>query len=482
MQRIALITPNWNWDQSPLPTDTLLPPISTPIEWAYLSRGLGPRPVLVVDAYARGLTKEETVRQVLDFDASIAIISTCANLLYWRCPPLSIDATSSLVLELEDMGFNGSSILIGPHATHSPDWCLMKTGATAAWRGSSDVALGPAIVSGTWRDSRHIHAAVGESSTVRVDSAAELPVADFHAYDPQAYYPPHAWTLSDLQRETMGVRGPGLLMEASRGCPWSCAYCAKGPVRDAYTRRSLPALENELLQAKNAGYEYVFFIDETFNITSPHFYELLNLLRRSGLKFGFQGRPDLISAEIASDLAAAGCVYVELGIDVAEEELSRQVGRRQSLGSAEAGLEACRSNIPIVRFNRLNFTTLDYKALYPSLSTQDWNVPVDPVYPYPGSPLGEALMRMYGFDSYDWEFAQQYVWWLRIEVSIQRQSVTVDENVVEQLKNFFLTLSRDAARSVAEIVKPFMDGSHIQELNKSIGGVGGGLHIDNTGT
>src|SRR5581483_2049771 len=40
--------------------------------------------------------------------------------------------------------------------------------------------------------------------------------------------------------------GPGAEVEASRGCPYSCTFCAKIDYRDKYRRRELPLLLAEI--------------------------------------------------------------------------------------------------------------------------------------------------------------------------------------------------------------------------------------------
>src|SRR5206468_3029088 len=55
---------------------------------------------------------------------------------------------------------------------------------------------------------------------------------------------------------------PGAEMEASRGCPYHCTFCAKENFRDRYRRKPLATILAELDGLIAAGVGYVYFIDE----------------------------------------------------------------------------------------------------------------------------------------------------------------------------------------------------------------------------
>jgi hypothetical protein len=273
----------------------------------------------------------------------------------------------------------------------------------------------------------------------------------------------------------------GALAEASRGCPWACEYCAKGPVRSAYSRRRLEFIKSEIRQLKKLGYNYAFFIDETFNLNSEALTALLETLKVEDMRFGFQGRADLVDEQMANYLAASGCVYAELGIDLIDDSVARNAGRRQRRVNAERGLKLCQAAIPIVRFNRLNARTYDFSRLYPQHQEFDWSTPADPVFPYPGAPFGERLMAAYGRTGFDWEFAERYSWWLRHEVRMQRAGVPYTDDVLAEMKDSFLNLSRSTALYLARVVEdqPVMSDFYIQ--NRTVLGHGGRLDLHHTG-
>jgi hypothetical protein len=462
---IMLITPNWRWDNTPLPTDTLHPPVSPPVEMAYISTGLGCEHHYI-DAYGADLTPGELAGQIEHFAPATVVITTAPSLLYWRCPPFTIDAVT-LAVEACRLACAAETIIIGPHASFSPEWVLARTGADACWLGAVEKDF-PCWLSSGLRDSRHVHRD-GAGAEICVEHPANLPAARMSIFDFALPYVPHMWCVTDSERAVAASQRIGALGETSRGCPWSCVYCAKAPIRDKFARRPTATLKQEWEQLDELGVDYVFFIDETFNLGNRHLDSVLDALEELPLRFGFQGRPELISAHQAERLAAAGCVYAELGIDVGTTSLSADLGRRQSVDDARSGIEQCRAAIPIVRYNRLNLSTLDYRSRL-GITDDGWDYPPDPAYPYPGAPLGDLVMGLYSRDSFDWDFALRYSWWLRIEVALQRSGEPPDDRELAAEQARFLALPDAEAHALAQSMDGIQHDPQFRVANKYIRG------------
>ncbi|MET7712368.1 radical SAM protein [Streptomyces sp. NPDC005407] len=485
--RVQLVTPNWAWDDSPLPVDTLRPPPSLPLEYAYLAADLGPAAeVQVFDGYVTGVELKQLADQVRSFGPTAVVVSTTPSLLYWRCPPMTVKAVQVAVSAIREAA-DCPVVLIGPHASFTPDWALRETGADACWRGAFERGLATSLVEGFDATSPHMYVGTGQGKAVSrpgsiaVLPANQLPTADFRPFDRSVRYPPHMWCVNDEERSLAASLVSGALLEASRGCPWACAYCAKGPVRDRFGRRPLPNLKDELLDLVARGIDYVFFIDETFNVPGHALDELLELLAGLPLSFGFQGRADLMSPVMCDALAAAGCVYAELGVDVVSDALAKDIGRRQHLDRSERGIGTAQAAIPIVRFNRLNLRTIDYIDMYGDNDGGDWEFPPDPAYPYPGAPLGRELMAQFGISDFDWGFAERYAWWLRLEVHLQRTQPHLSVTTVRELQRTFLALDREAASALARLLEPLTVVPGFHDANKSVNGEGARVRLRDTG-
>lgn len=256
-----LLTPNWRWDCTPLSVDTLQPPVSPPLEMAYISAGIVGDHRLI-DAYSANLSLDSLAVELADDPPSKIVISTAASILYWRCPPFTVDAVRAAVAVSREV-CDAQIVLIGPHPTFSPDWVLDRTGADLCWRGGVERQFA-AWLEGP-RESRYAHRS-GGASDICIEPARQIPAARMEVLPLRSPYPPHMWCVTDEERHLVAGYESGALAEASRGCPWACVYCAKAPVRDRFNRRPLEVLTEEWDELARFGVEYVFFIDETFNI------------------------------------------------------------------------------------------------------------------------------------------------------------------------------------------------------------------------
>jgi B12-binding domain/radical SAM domain protein of rhizo-twelve system len=105
--------------------------------------------------------------------------------------------------------------------------------------------------------------------------------------------------------------GAGAEVEASRGCPYNCSFCAKNDYRDQYRRRDLTTVLEEVDRLISQGVGYIYFIDEIFLPQKP----LLEALAIRRIKFGVQTRIDLWKPDLLALLGKAGCVSIEAGIE-----------------------------------------------------------------------------------------------------------------------------------------------------------------------
>lgn len=455
--RVLFLNANWRQHRRPLAVDTVAAPVATPIEYGYLSAAFqGRADTSFFDGYGADASPRQMRAAIREANPDAVVISSAPSMLYWRCPPfdLSMPAEAvSLVREVSD----ARTIIIGPHGTVSPEWTMKMTGADTVFRGSPEVDL-PSVISGDDGLSR-----------TSIPDVGQLPVLDLSIFGDLSRYEPHLWDVEWTSGFCEADLKPAILAETSRGCPYRCDYCFKAPLRDRFARRPLRGLCDEWRQFDEAGVQYVFFIDETFNLTDEKFWPLLHSLSRTGFRFGCQARPDLITDEIAIALADAGCVYVECGIDTADPEVSSIVNRRLQVKKAWAGIESLAQHIPVVRYNRLNLRTADYsRALGTTSAEVDWSVPPDPAFPYPNTRLGELIMRTYGKREFSWEFAEKYSWWLRLEVAIQRKAGLLSRVpwLLETLQASFLELPSTLVYLVCQWLNSVKDSPSFRKANQ----------------
>jgi len=201
---------------------------------------------------------------------------------------------------------------------------------------------------------------------------------------------------------------PGGEIEASRGCPYHCSFCAKIDFRDAYRRRDLQPLLAEMDGLVRQGAGYVYFIDEIFLPNRP----LLEAMVGRGLQFGVQTRIDLWKPDMIELLGRAGCVSIEAGIESLTEAGRDSLDKRCRMSTDELSdrLILARRHVPFVQGNLIATADDDPEMVATwrdRLRAEGvWaNDPV-PLYPYPSSP---DYRKLFGLpDDQAWERAHAH--------------------------------------------------------------------------
>ena len=399
--RVALVNPPWTFEGS-IYFGCREPHL--PLELGYC-RALLERDghqVLLVDGHLEGLTMAEVAGRVHEHDPAMTVVATAPSYLFWRCAPPELRVPRSMFDALGDAGL---SVAVGPHGSSTPGPTLRKLGCDAVVMGECEEVVtalangGQAgIVPGT---------AVLDGDTLRRSGGAQA--ARF--IDAPALVWPAEWIVRHHHhhhRYDRPATGPGAEVEASRGCPYSCTFCAKIDFRDKYRRRDLAPLTAEIDGLVAQGAEYLYFIDEIFLPNRP----LLETLATRPVEFGVQTRIDLWKPDMIELLGRAGCVSIEAGVESLTEDGRAALDKRCRLSTDELSdlLVLARRHVPFVQANLIETPSDDpvtVAAWRDRLREQGvWaNDPV-PLYPYPSSP---DYRRLFGQpDDHAWERAHEH--------------------------------------------------------------------------
>lgn len=358
--------------------------------------------VLLLDAQLFDLTLEEVRRKVEAFRPDFSVITTAPTYLFWRCAPPELAVPQRWLRALRGVG--GTLVAVGPHASTTPRATLRKLGADVVILGECEDLL-PQLAREPWRDIPSI--AYRENGEIRVQGTP-------HAVDMNAL-PALLWSGEWLSRHwhhhhrfEAKPLAPGAEVEASRGCPYRCTFCAKENFRNQFRKRPLSTVLAEIDHLIGQGVEYVYFIDEIFLPDRA----LLTALVDRPIKFGVQLRIDLFTPEQLDLLGAAGCVSIEAGVESISAEGRAFLDKkcRKSTEELSALLIHAKKSVPFVQANLLDASTDDpeeVEAWRQHLQKHGvWaNQPV-PLFPYPGSP---DYTRLWGaLDDEAWERAHRY--------------------------------------------------------------------------
>jgi len=401
--RVALINPPWRFEHS-IYFGCRAPHL--PLELAYADALLRQRGhhTLMLDGHLFGCDAAAVAAAAEAFAPDMVVVTTAPSYLFWRCAPPELRVPRDMIARLRAIG--AITVAVGPHGSATPGAALEKLGADVVLRGECEEAIAtladtgaPSAVPGAaWRDdSGRIGMNGGPQATAFIDT------------------PPLAWPDEWVQRHRHHHHRfdaspdlPGAEVEASRGCPYACTFCAKIDFRDRYRRRRLDLVLAEVDALIRQGVGYLYFIDEIFLPQRP----LLEALCRRNVRFGVQTRIDLWKPDMLDLLGDAGCVSIEAGVESLTQAGRATLDKNCRLATDDLTrlLTYARRKIPFVQANLIKTAGDDRAAIADWRATLQrdgvWaNDPV-PLFPYPSTP---DYRRLFGEpDEQAWERAHAH--------------------------------------------------------------------------
>ncbi|HJS86680.1 MAG TPA: TIGR04295 family B12-binding domain-containing radical SAM protein [Acetobacteraceae bacterium] len=400
--KVALLNPPWRFDHS-IYFGCRAPHLLLELACAKLHLERRGHEALMLDGHLLGLDAATLAEQTRAFAPDLIVVTTAPSYLFWRCAQPELAVPRDLIDRLRG---EAMIVAVGPHGSTTPGATLRKLDADVVLRGECDEAVAD-LADAAGVPGRVAGAAWREDGTVRANGAPR--VARF--VDLPALAWPDEWIARHRHhhhRFDAEPAGPGAEVEASRGCPYACTFCAKLDFRDAYRRRALPPLLAEIDALIAQGVEYIYFIDEIFLPQRP----LLEALRERPIRFGVQTRIDLWKPEMLDLLGVSGCVSIEAGVESLTSEGRAALDKKCRLDTDEltALLVRARRTVPFVQANLIKSTGDDAARIAEwrqGLQRQGvWaNDPV-PLFPYPASP---DYRRLWGEpDEAAWERAHAH--------------------------------------------------------------------------
>ena len=400
--KVALVNPAWDFSQS-IYFGCRHPHL--PLELGYC-RGLLERAgheVSMLDGHLMDQSNEVLAAAVADFAPAMTVVTTAPSYLFWRCAPPELRSPRAFLEALGTRG--GRTVAIGPHGSATPETTLRKLGCDVVVRGESEeIVAALAEATDLSRIPSIAFTGLGGVEVTGGPAACRFTDAPALRWD-QAWIDRHH---HHHHRYGSEGHGPGAEVEASRGCPYHCSFCAKIDFRDKYRKRDLEPLLAEIDGLVRQGVTYVYFIDEIFLPQRP----LLEALVSRPIQFGVQTRIDLWKPDMLDLLGQAGCVSIEAGVEslTVEGRAALDKSCRMTTEDLAERLVHARKTVPFVQANLLEVAGDD-----PAL-VAEWrdglrargvwaNDPV-PLYPYPSSP---DYRRLFGLpDGEAWERAHDH--------------------------------------------------------------------------
>lgn len=400
--RVALVNPRWSFDGS-IYFGCHEPHL--PLELGYaeaLLRSAG-HEARIFDAHLFTLGTAELAREIAGFAPEMIVVTTAPTYLFWRCPPPELRVPQQVMRALAPLG--AVMVAVGPHGSATPRAVIGKLGVDVVVMGECEETLArladgakPEGIAGiAFRDGERVRVNGGPQAAGFVEAPALIWPDTWIARHDHHHH-----------RFDSAPVGPGAEVEASRGCPYHCTFCAKENFRDTYRRRALPALLAEIDALLAQGVRYLYFIDEIFLPNRP----LLHALAERDVVFGVQTRLDLWKPEMLELLGRAGCVSIEAGVESLSVEGRALLAKDCRVDTDELTdrLIYAKQFVPFVQGNLIGLPGDDAATI------RGWrdklrengvwaNDPV-PLFPYPGTP---EYRKLFGpADDQAWERAHRH--------------------------------------------------------------------------
>jgi radical SAM superfamily enzyme YgiQ (UPF0313 family) len=206
----------------------------------------------------------------------------------------------------------------------------------------------------------------------------------------------------DLDIDVYSSESLGAMM-TSRGCPFSCIYCASNKFWGKRVRfRSIENVIEEIKQIKEKfGTRFFIFDDDTFNINKTRVISLCDAIIREKLNIEWwcEIRSSPIDKEMLTKMKDAGCVSISLGIETGDESILKNIKKGTTLTQIRKCIDMIKEqNIELSTFFMIGFPwegkreiseTIKFMKSIKSSGTVNLSI----VTPYPGTELYEILIN-----------------------------------------------------------------------------------------
>lgn len=207
---------------------------------------------------------------------------------------------------------------------------------------------------------------------------------------------------------------PAVKVAASRGCPFGCNYCLWTQVmypgqkyRVFSAKRVVDEIEHVI---KKYGAKEIYFDDDTFTGNREHAIAVCREIKKRGLSIPWSAMCDAIitTRDMIKEMSEAGCKAIMFGLESADEEVLKKIGKPLDLEKMKKVLSWCREfNITTRVTNCFGMTgdteksirkTFEFASKLPTDSVQ-FSVAI----PYPGTRFYNEVKEKGYLDEEKWE-------------------------------------------------------------------------------
>ena len=414
-------------------------------------------PFRFVDQTAARLTTDEVIR-TLDAEGFRP------ELIVFPSTTPTLDADVAEMARLKAR-FGAPLVCFGPHASTVPDASMARAPQVDAMIvGEPEDAIVALATRATFDP-----AGLGDvAGLIYRRDGVVVPATGRGVFAGFATMPFPAWDLAPLAQYTLPLEGkPYIIVETSRGCPYSCDFCV-APIHQGhkFRERDPKVLVDEIERAqRELGVSHFYLWGDTVTLNAKTFGRFCDELIARNLDvhwFGNARADNLVSLEFVQRLRESGCWMLAMGIESASESTRRDMVKRLEQEKIETAFQ----NLRATGIKSFAFFIFGYPGETPATLDQtiDYAIGLDPDFanfypavPYPGTELYEKVVREGLLVDEDWSRMEYRYYLLR--------GNGLDEEVVMRAINrakrrFFLRPSY-VLRHAGDIARLFATKRHV---------------------
>ena len=210
------------------------------------------------------------------------------------------------------------TLIGGPHINESAEDALKQTNANIAMKGETEITIVEIVKNlDSYRNKHQI------VSGEKVNDLNSLPMPARHLLSMEKYT-----ALPNTYKRYPEVGH----MITSRGCPFTCTFCADA--NSGYRQRSVDKVIEEIkLLQKEYGVKEIAFWDDIFPLNKKWVMEFCKRIIDGGIKINWScySRVDLLDEELIKAMKSAGCWNMFLGLESGDQEVINNIKKRTTL-------------------------------------------------------------------------------------------------------------------------------------------------------
>jgi radical SAM superfamily enzyme YgiQ (UPF0313 family) len=407
--------------------------------------------IRLIDATAERLSIEDVIRR-LDADGFVP------TLIVFPSTTPTLDADVAAIARLKAR-YGAPMFCFGPHASTAPDLSMARVpNVDGMFVGEPEdglfqlATLDPAAGLGAV-----------PNLTFRDAGGLVIPHRAHGSHSGFMTMPYPAWDLVPLRNYALPlVDKPYVIVETSRGCPYSCDFCV-APIHQGhkFRERSAKVLVDEIERTyREQGIEYFYLWGDTVTLNVKSFSAFCDELIARKLPiqwFGNARADNLTDPAFVHRLRRAGCWMLALGIETESEDVRKDMVKRLESQKIEAAFR----NMRAAGIRSFAFFIFGYpgETLETIHQTMDYAVRLDPDFanfypavPYPGTAMFDKVVKdgllPEGADA-DWS-KMEYSYYLMKGNGLNQQVVM---DAVNRAKRRFFLRPGYLARHVGDVAR-----------------------------